>query len=201
VRSGGQWAPAAARLSENLTDLPGSFYGDIQYRVVRGFAQPASDDLNQVTKVSLAVESTGSLIGQTLPILVTLDRPSLVVTNVQPFPWNRLILDGAIVPAEQVFAVPVVATDERRADVLEALKLDSGTHELRYAFVPDPIWGVLYTLSWIVLVFWIAIASSTSVIARSLGTIVLNFYVGIRCRGKTHEPRGASRSNNEGSRY
>lgn len=201
VRSGGQWTPAAARLSENLTDLPGSFYGDIQYRVVLGFAQPASDDLNQVTKVSLAVESTGSLIGQTLPILVTLDRPSLVVTNVQPFPWNRLILDGAIVPAEQVFAVPVAATDERRAVVLEALKLDSGTHELRYAFVPDPIWGVLYTLSWIVLVFWIVIASSTSVIARSLGTIVLNFYIGVRCRGKTHEPRGASRSNNEGPRY
>jgi hypothetical protein len=201
VRSGGQWAPAAARLSENLTDLPGSFYGDIQYRVVRGLVQPASDDLNQVTKVSLAVESTGSLIGQTLPILVKLDRPSLVVTNVQPFPWNRLILDGAIVPAEQVFAVPVVATDERRADVLEALKLDSGKHELRYAFMPDPIWGVLYTLSWIVLVFWIVIASSTSVIARSLGMIVLNFYIAVRSREIIHEPCGASRSNNERPRY
>jgi hypothetical protein len=106
-----------------------------------------------------------------------------------------------MISAEHVFALAVPATDERRADVLEALKLDSGTHELRYAFVPDPIWGVLYTLSWIVLVFWIVIAASTSVIARSLGTIVLNFYIAVRSREIIHEPRGASPSINERPRY
>lgn len=157
VRANGHWAPASARLSDHLADLPGSYYGDIWYRVTRGFALPSPNEPAPITRLNLTVGSSAGTFGRVLPASLELHDRSLVVTNIQPFPWNRIIVNGSLVPRAEVIASPVAATAERREVVLQALHLEPGRHDIRYAFRPPLIWLILYALSWIVLVPWICI--------------------------------------------
>jgi hypothetical protein len=156
------WFPGMNEAGPNATTLPPTYYGHSVYSIF--LAYRAAPDNAPQTYVTLAPE--GSRFGDVAPFELTLPEPSLIITNVQPFPWNRLVLDGVLQPNERLLVVPpkTVLDSYRRFDGL-ALQLDAGRHVLEYRFVPDRLWTASIIVSWIALIIWFGAVTQRS--ARS----------------------------------
>jgi hypothetical protein len=113
--------------------------------------QTANETSQNTVNAAIPVATEGVDFGIPGKLTVHLERPSLVVTNVQQFLWNRLVVDGEMLPLEKTLVV------QKSSDaVLQglAVELPAGAHELGYAFEPPTIWHVLMPLSWAVLIAW-----------------------------------------------
>jgi hypothetical protein len=91
---------------------------------------------------------------------VTLDAETLVVTDIQAFPWNRVFVNGIEIPQTSIVAVGLNGGDAL------ALELPAGAYSIELRFEPDRIWRVLERLSWIVFLSWTATAMGVAIFNR-----------------------------------
>jgi len=97
--------------------------------------------------------------GKVQPITVEISKPILIVTNVQAFPWNVLIVDGSLQRGTRIYAVTSSSFSSWMRPTVEGVALSPGKHVLEYRFVPDKAWQTLDFISWIFLLAWIVVAA------------------------------------------
>jgi hypothetical protein len=147
----GIWGPV-----HGSTDLPTTYYGYFSYSVLDGLATTLPVGF-EVSKPIKFLPGQSSRFGEVDPADVYLAEPTLVATNVQPFPWNVLFVDGGAVQRRNVLAMPVSDYPRWMGASLEAIPLSAGRHVLEYRFIPEKCWSILNTVSWTVLMGWIVI--------------------------------------------
>ena len=136
----GSWAPLPFGSNNHLNDLPGSFYGAGDYSVADGFAKDTFSDVVPVIFRNFKVLD-GQRFGQVGPLTVDLNKAAIVVTNIQPFPWNRILINGAL---QSQSDVTVIAGRE-------AVVLPSGSYILKAVTRMDGVWKFLNLVSWVLL--------------------------------------------------
>ncbi len=90
----------------------------------------------------------GKRFGEVKNVLLS-PQSQRVLTNIEAFPWNRVVLDGRELPRAETY------TSHR----ILSFVLPPGTstqHVVGYRFVPDPLYSVLRAISGIVLAGWAA---------------------------------------------
>jgi hypothetical protein len=122
--------------------LPAQYYGYDDYTTAALY--PERDPGARPTReVSFAV-GTGDEFGEPQPLHVTLDADAWLATNVEVFPWNRIVLDGTELPD----------ADLRRDGPRFVVAAAAGAHTLELQTDPAPTWVALRTLSFAVLALW-----------------------------------------------
>ncbi len=111
-----------------------------------GFAKAPQPGTVPVGHVDFKVLD-GHRFGQVEPLTVTVREPTLLTTNVQPFPWNRIRVDALPLPQSSI-----IATDDGLAVILPA-----GSHRVEAEFLYDRTWTLLDRLSWVTLLLWLAL--------------------------------------------
>ncbi len=126
---------------ETLAHLPGSVqwpdYGDRT-----GFAGVLADA--PVTRLSVG---TGKHFGQ-VDNATSPTGSNRVATNIEAFPWNRVVLDGREVPLSETY------TSDWFLSAALAVNEPSVNHVVGYKFSPDRLYTVLRTTSGLVLAGW-----------------------------------------------
>jgi hypothetical protein len=160
-----------------LTQLPGSFYGLDGYVSREGFAP----NLHGIPTVRL--HSKGGVDFGT-PESALAGPPGWFATNIQAFPWNRLVLNGKAVPKAAThissdtilspLEFPAMAVMNFIDDTLAA-RTDSAHTLIGYRFVPHRSYLVFRFVSGAILISWSAIL----LIGACYGG-----WGGIRCRGR-----------------
>jgi hypothetical protein len=156
-----RWAPGIGRSSAMLGILPTTFYSHSQFTVVEGYSLVKPAGFTEGWMLGF-LPATGRDFGTVMPARIVLPTPTLVLTNVQPFPWNQIYIDGR----QQGRGDLVVLEYDWQAAMGQArvlaIPLPAGEHTIEYRFRPDKAWSVFEVLSngmimgW--LIIWIAIA-------------------------------------------
>jgi hypothetical protein len=157
-----RWVPEIGRSPAMLGILPTTFYGHSQFTVVQGYSLIVPTGFNEEWLLRF-LPVTGRDFGGVMPVEIALPTPTLVVTNVQPFPWNQIYIDGRRQkPGELVVREYDWAAAMGRPIVL-AIPLAAGEHTIEYRFRPDRAWRVFEGISVGILVgwsiVWIAVAA------------------------------------------
>jgi hypothetical protein len=132
-----------------LKVLPASFYGLEDYVVQRGFG-----GLSGVPTVPLPT-SGGVDFGKVQS--VSLERGGGFATNIQAFPWNRVVLNGRPLPQAETYV---------SANYRLAARAISGGGRVGYQFIPDPAYVVLREVSGLVLLVWAGVLFLATVAHR-----------------------------------
>jgi hypothetical protein len=151
---GGHWYPGMPNQESQLIRLPVLFYGYFAYTVTDGFAAKRPSGASEELPISFNPNDS-SYFGRLDRINVNVTKPTLVVTNIQAFPWNRLIVDGVKQPVDKVYTMPSNAFPNGTQAVVEAVLLPEGKHVLKYQFSPDKAWRILDRIAWIALIAWV----------------------------------------------
>jgi hypothetical protein len=123
-----------------LRFLPSTFYGVGSFAVKSG-SRGILTDSAAPSPVSFRI-GTQEHFGEVLPVPVPPGNPGSLRTNIQIFPWNRIVWNGREIPFEETF------TDQDFLSIVHGKadgKPEAGT--LEYVFRPDPVWMVLRTIS------------------------------------------------------
>jgi len=150
------WKPSPFREALHVDRLPTTFYGHGQYTITNGFGEAPAPGSVPVVYRAFTVRD-GAQFGSIVPIEVTLAQTTLLVTNVQPFPWNRLTADGVLIPQRST-AVSIMMSNGRVVAFGLALLVPAGTHRIDFRFVDDGIWTRWNWISWVVLFLWFGFA-------------------------------------------
>ena len=153
---GGPWYPGMPNQEPELIKLPVLFYGYSGYTVTEGFAtKPISGESEELPVFFLPNDSTH--FGRLHRIDVDLIKPTLVITNVQVFPWNRLVVDGVEQELSKSCHDAFKGFPEWNSAGCGNDSIAGGKHVLEYRFSPDLAWRILDRISWIVLVSWVSL--------------------------------------------
>ena len=117
---------------DNYVYAPSSFYGWAAYSILG-----ANAETNQPVRTVHLFVGTGEHFGQVSPTKFELESPTNVCLQVQPFPWNKLYLDGQ----------PLDESRARTRPAGYAVQLAAGTHGVSYLWQPDVAWVWLDLLS------------------------------------------------------
>jgi len=140
------WAPRPFRSVSHLNELPTTYYGLGAYTVKEGFEKgTVSGEIHYIFQNFNVLE--GDRFGQVEPLMVNLTAPTLVITNVQAFPWNQILINGS---AQYPYSVIVVGG---RGAVL----LPAGNYHLEFATHIDPVWRLFNLLSWMLFIGWMVL--------------------------------------------
>jgi hypothetical protein len=120
------------------------------FSVLTGFARGPSPPVDESLYIALS-PLPAPRFGNIQPSEFLLARRTLVVTNVQPFPWNRLTVDGQVVPLEATIASGQIPRLQEVHFKALSVVLEPGQHTLEYRFAPDRIWRALQVVSWFTL--------------------------------------------------
>ena len=146
LQDGMLWAPNPGGSSRHLNEMPGTFTAGGVYFVEDGFSTVVSAGAIPVIRGDFNVLDQDR-IGDVEPLVVNLPQLTLVITNVQPFPWNHIFVDGsAQQPSRRLLAAG-------RQSVL----LPPGRHRLDFVASIDGTWKALDVLSWLLLTGWMAL--------------------------------------------
>jgi hypothetical protein len=130
-----------------LHSMPSSFYGVNGYAVKSG-ANGTIPPGKELVSAALPI-GTQEHFGETFPLLLFTNHSGIIRTNVQIFPWNRLVWNGHEIPFEETATNP---------DLITILSGKPGAGTLEYVLRPDPIWVALRFLSlWTALLWVIAL--------------------------------------------
>jgi hypothetical protein len=143
VLAGSEWPDTD---QDALRMMPPTFYGVNGYAVKSGTRSILADN----TALSPASFSIGiqQHFGEVLPVPV-FSNFGLIRTNVQIFPWNRVVWNGREIPFKE--------TSTNR-DLITVISTQPGAGTLGYVLRPDPIWVALRFLSlWTALLWVIAL--------------------------------------------
>jgi hypothetical protein len=149
----GTWYPGIRHQRSRLIRLPMLFYGYFAYSVTVGFSTSLPAGSYEQRPIAFMPEDSGCF-GRVHSINFEVAEPTLVVTNIQAFPWNRLAVDGVEQPISRLYTLQSNAFAKWALPVVEAVLLPKGKHVLRYRFSPDKAWRILDRTSWITLVAW-----------------------------------------------
>jgi hypothetical protein len=140
VLAGSEW-PDTNR--DALRMMPPTFYGVNGYAVKSGAHGILADN----TTLSPASFPIGiqQHFGEVLPVPV-LSNFGLIRTNVQIFPWNRVVWNGREIPFEET------STNQ---DLITIVSTKPGAGTLEYVLRPDPIWVALRFLSFWTALLWV----------------------------------------------
>jgi len=152
--SQGNWYPGFFGRGPRLLDLPVTSYGQFFYSVLDGLATARPEGFKKEQSIAF-LPGDLSRFGKVNAITIELAVPTLVVTNVQPFPWNVLTVDGVRQAPKNLVTAPSSGFAEWMKAAVVAVPLMPGEHVLRYRFAPKPLWRILNVLSWVFLILWI----------------------------------------------
>jgi hypothetical protein len=125
------------------TTMPVQFYGSADYATPSLYRSVTDDERATSVAAQLPI-GTGDDFGTPQPLHLNLPKDTWIKTNVQSFPWNHLVLDGTVVP-----------NDELRVYLVDLYVLvPAGEHTIEMQTTPDPIWLVLRDVSFAVLALW-----------------------------------------------
>jgi len=147
------WAPLPFGPNRHLIELPGTFVAAPAYTVVDGFAKDTLSGMLPTVSRNFNVFE-GDRFGQVGDLTFTLPQPALVFLNVQPFPWNRIVINGALQPQSHI-----IETGGYFAQ--EAVALIPGNYTLKVVTQVDGMWKFLNFVSWVLLLGWIALYATT----------------------------------------
>jgi hypothetical protein len=139
--AGSEWADTNR---DALHSLPSSFYGVNGYAVKsgsKGIIPPGKE----LAAAALPIGSREHF-GETFPVPLFTNRSGIIRTNVQIFPWNRLVWNGHEIPFEETATNP---------DLVTILSGKPGAGTLEYVLRPDPIWVALRFLSFWTALLWV----------------------------------------------
>jgi hypothetical protein len=147
------WTPATERSSPALGYLPTTFYSHSQYMVRKGYVsvKPVRFKDQREVRFNPALVKD---FGNPAPVAITLPGPTLVVTNVQPFPWNEIRVNGRPKSPLELVAMPVDWVAAKGRPGVLALPLEAGQYLIEYRFHPSKTWSNLQELSFGVLGLW-----------------------------------------------
>ena len=98
-----------------------------------------------IPPITIPMLTTPHDFGKTGEFQFKTDQDSIIPTNVQAFPWNRILIDGNLV---------MYGNTMEYANNL-AVKVKAGVHKASYLFVPDSAWTLLQTVSFYFFMGWI----------------------------------------------
>jgi hypothetical protein len=127
-------------LTSDAQILSTGFNSPADYGVIDGPQRTTRQISSAKQRVNLKVME-GEQFGEVQSAEVSLDVPTVVITNVLMFPWNRLYVDGRAIDNRSLI----------RDDYRTALEMDQGHHRIEYRFEPDRIWKMLRAVSWLIL--------------------------------------------------
>jgi hypothetical protein len=151
------WYPGMASPGPRLASLPSTFYGCSAYSVTAGFSMTPPAGLFAERAIAFIPNDLRGF-GAVDRITVEVSTPTLMVTNIQAFPWNALFVDKVREPGGKIYVLKSDAFAKWIEPLVEAVLLPTGTHVLEYRFLPDRKWRVLDRISWGVLCFWIILS-------------------------------------------
>ncbi|HSI83260.1 MAG: hypothetical protein ACAI35_22095 [Candidatus Methylacidiphilales bacterium] len=169
-----EWKAGVFKLGDHIEDLPFTFYGQSSFIVTYGTSKepltPMKSEFALFRPPSPAVPGS---FGTTAPLQIELSEPTLVMTNVCPFPWNIIRVDGA---DRDVSTLTVRRYDfdprtPQRHALVYALTLPPGKHTLEYRNEPDPVYKQLSWMSWIATWGWAGLYVITLGAAASSGAL------------------------------
>jgi hypothetical protein len=149
------WLPLPARSTAHLNRLPTVFYAGSSYSLSGGYAVPSAAQAAVRRFVAFPVLD-GQDFGRVAPLVLDLAAPTLVVTNVQPFRWNELLIDGAAVAPAETMVADMAARDPVMSDRRLAIMVPAGRHELSVRFAGSDAWRILDRASWAIFLLWLA---------------------------------------------
>ncbi len=126
--------------------LPPAFYGDFAYStpVLYGTLPPLTRKDGVGTRLPIG---TNDEFGEPKPLRFALPDEMWVLTSIQAFPWNHVILDGRDVPADELSS----------NGLLFALRVPAGEHTLELETREDTAWLVLRDVSFVVTAAWLGL--------------------------------------------
>jgi hypothetical protein len=149
-----RWFPEQSRAIALLRTLPSTFYSHSQYMVLQDYSlkKPVGFEEQWQLKFSPA---SGKDFGWVPPATITLERSALVVTNVQPFPWNEIWVNEHLRRNSEIVAMGAQnwSATSGRPGVL-AVPLTPGTYTIEYRFHPSTTWQVLEEISFGLFLLW-----------------------------------------------
>ncbi|MBV8899163.1 MAG: hypothetical protein JOY92_03510 [Verrucomicrobia bacterium] len=155
ARPAGYWIPGCTPRSDtHLDELPATYFWLSDYEVVSCYQSYASNKNVPNRQVTFGA---GPVLGSLVPCEVDLAKPTLLVTNVIPFPWNVIKLDGREVRTSDLIACPISYPIRDVQPKALGLMAGPGHHVLSYEFRPDKYWPFLRDLSWVTLMVWMAL--------------------------------------------
>jgi hypothetical protein len=141
------WTPLPFGSNSHLNELPATYYDNSGvYSIKDGFEKGTVSGPVFATVRNFSVLD-GARFGQVEPMTIELLKPTLVITNVQSFPWNHIVVNGS---SQYPFSVISV---EGRGAVL----LPKGNYSLEAVTQIGGRWRYLNFLSWVLLLGWIAL--------------------------------------------
>lgn len=147
------WTPGWNRQPSMLGVLPTTFYGHSQYTVFEGYTLYKPVGFEQESRISF-LPASGRQFGVVAPVKLTLRSPTFVVTNVQPFPWNQIFVNGHPRKSEDLVALAFNWGHAKGPAGVLALPLEAGEYTIEYRFRPTKTWQILEALSFGILVIW-----------------------------------------------
>jgi hypothetical protein len=144
-----------------LEELPVHFMSHIDYATLDLY-QPLPAAEQVVLPICALGERHGQPFGETRPVTIEMTKTGYVGTDVLPFPWNELLVDGHPVSFDQLR----IANDNRRLfpqGPRIAVPIAQGKHVLEHRFMPNRTWLWLYRLSLASCVVWVGLVVTLSI--------------------------------------
>jgi hypothetical protein len=149
------------RTSSEIINLPGVGYNSTDYAVNDHIPLLVSKELLPQISREFHIQ-TGRRFGEPEVMHLDLVRPTLLLLNLHPFPWNKLFLDGKETDSKTLY----------RHSLKPELEVSEGQHSVEYRFVPDPTWRLLRAFSHLIFfVVSLAWVLSTLILRRSVGHV------------------------------
>jgi len=136
---------ASAAERRSWARLPPGFYGLADYATPSLF-RPLEPDERVGLRAATIPIGTDAAFGVPQPLSVDVPSAAWFTTNVQAFPWNHLVLDGAVVPRARL----------RRDDLKLAVRVEAGVHTLELRTVADRAWVIARVVSNTLILSWLA---------------------------------------------
>jgi hypothetical protein len=152
-----RWMPLPVGYAPHITNLPRTFYGTFLYAVKTEYDPhpPPNDPQNScVLKVD-----EGPRFGGVRPLATDISQSAWLATNVLPFPWNRLTLDGRSIPSKAIRVGRMDGFADWMRPCNQVISVPAGAHTIGYQFRPTRAWRNLRSLSNVVLVAWSGLAA------------------------------------------
>jgi len=134
-----------------LKILPASFYNPRDYVVQNGYAGVAP-----ALPLLSFLPATGARFGEVPSI--SLNGLKNFETNILAFPWNRLVINGKLLPSAETYI--------SANNTLAYGDFGRGAADVGYLFVPDRKYLILRSVSTVVLFIWIGVLVSTALWRR-----------------------------------
>jgi hypothetical protein len=128
-----------------LLSLPPQYYGIADYTTPVLF-MPLTPEEQKASKPAPFVFDSNNDFGNSTPLRIELADAAWIRTNIHAFPWNRISMDGELVPQSDVRAYGEMGI---------AVHASKGVHYLAFEFKPDRMWQVLRVASLLTLMLWL----------------------------------------------